>query len=203
MTGAVVETHALRKRFGAKVAVAELSLRLERGEALGFLGPNGAGKTTSLKMLLGLIEPTSGSGTLLGRPLGDRAARAKVGFLPEHFRFQDWLTGREFLDFHGRLYVICPDPGWREEIASVAYEEATGRLFAGGVSHHKLYLDYAAALGLSKEEMYATKFCAGVTAFQVYFSWICGKSFLEGVASHMLGGEAPIPGADARLRQEK
>jgi pyrroloquinoline quinone (PQQ) biosynthesis protein C len=104
-------------------------------------------------------------------------------------------------NFHGRLYVICPDPAWREEIASVAYEEATGRLFAGGVSHHKLYLDYAVALGLTKEEMYATKFCAGVTAFQVYFSWICGKSFLEGVASHMLGGEAPIPGTYGRIAQ--
>jgi pyrroloquinoline quinone (PQQ) biosynthesis protein C len=95
--------------------------------------------------------------------------------------------------------VICPDPEWREEIASVAYEEATGRLFANGVSHHKLYLDYGAAIGIPKEEMYATKFCAGVVAFQAYFSFICGKTFLEGVASHMLGGEAPIPGTYGRI----
>jgi ABC-2 type transport system ATP-binding protein len=79
---------------------------VRRGEVFGFLGPNGAGKTTSLKMLLGLIEPTAGSGRLLGRPIGDRDARAKVGFLPEHFRFQDWLTGRELLRFHGRLYGL-------------------------------------------------------------------------------------------------
>ena len=102
----VVETHELRKRFGEKLAVADLSLSLRRGEIFGFLGPNGAGKTTSLKMLLGLIEPTGGSGRLLGRPIGDRAARAKVGFLPEHFRFQDWLTGRELLQVHGRLYGL-------------------------------------------------------------------------------------------------
>jgi pyrroloquinoline quinone (PQQ) biosynthesis protein C len=102
-------------------------------------------------------------------------------------------------NYHGRLYVICPDPEWREEIASVAYEEATGRLFANGVSHHKLYLDYGAAIGISKDEMYATKFCAGVVAFQAYFSYICGKTFLEGVASHMLGGEAPIPGTYGRI----
>lgn len=104
MADAVIETRALRKRFGDKTAVADLSLTVSAGEVFGFLGPNGAGKTTSLKMLLGLIAPSSGSGEVLGRPLGDLATRAKVGFLPEHFRFQDWLTGRELLHFHGRLY---------------------------------------------------------------------------------------------------
>lgn len=103
MTTAVVETRGLRRRFGAKVAVADLSLSLAPGEIFGFLGPNGAGKTTSLKMLLGLIAPSAGEGRLLGAPLGDRAARAKVGFLPEHFRFQEWITGRELLHAHGRL----------------------------------------------------------------------------------------------------
>ncbi len=103
MADSVVETRSLRKRFGDKLAVADLSLTVRRGEVFGFLGPNGAGKTTSLKMLLGLIPPTSGAATVLGAPLGDRATRARVGFLPEHFRFQDWLTGRELLRFHGRL----------------------------------------------------------------------------------------------------
>ena len=102
-------------------------------------------------------------------------------------------------NYHGRLYVICPDPAWREEIAEVTYEEATGRLYAGGISHHRLYLDYAAAIGISREEMYATRFCAGAAAFMAYFSHICGKTFLEGVASHMLGGEAPIPGTYGRI----
>jgi ABC-2 type transport system ATP-binding protein len=106
MPDLAIETQHLRRRFGEKLAVADLSLNVKRGEVFGFLGPNGAGKTTSLKMLLGLIAPTAGRGTLLGRPLGDRGARARVGFLPEHFRFQDWLTGREFLHFHGRLYGL-------------------------------------------------------------------------------------------------
>jgi ABC-2 type transport system ATP-binding protein len=99
----VVETRGLRKRFGPKLAVAELSLSVSRGEVFGFLGPNGAGKTTSLKMLLGLVAPSGGQARVLGAPLGDRRARAKVGFLPEHFRFHDWLTGRELLRYHGRL----------------------------------------------------------------------------------------------------
>lgn len=106
MTALAIETHHLKRWFGPKLAVADLSLNVPRGEVFGFLGPNGAGKSTTIKMLLGLLEPTSGAGTLLGRPLGDRAARAKVGFLPEHFRFQDWLSGRELLRFHGQLYGL-------------------------------------------------------------------------------------------------
>src|SRR5262249_25420738 len=107
MSDLAVETHGLRKRFGAKLAVADLSLSVRQGEGFGFLGPNGAGKTTSLKMLLGLVEPTAGRASLLGAPVGDRVTRAGVGFLPEHFRFQDWLTGRELLRFHGRLFGIA------------------------------------------------------------------------------------------------
>ena len=76
------------------------------GEIFGFLGPNGAGKTTSIKMLLALVEPTSGTGQVLGAPLGDRAARARIGFLPEHFRFHETLTATELLRFHGRLYGL-------------------------------------------------------------------------------------------------
>jgi len=103
MPDCVIETHELRKQFGSKLAVANLTLAVRRGEVFGFLGPNGAGKTTSIKMLLGLIAPTEGTASVLGSPLGNAAARAKVGFLPEHFRFHDWLTGREFLQFHGKL----------------------------------------------------------------------------------------------------
>jgi ABC-2 type transport system ATP-binding protein len=99
-----IETHHLRKVFGDKVAVQDLTLEVRQGEVFGFLGPNGAGKTTSVKMLLNLAGPTSGEGKLLGRPLGDVTARARVGFLPEHFRFHDWLNASEFLHLHGQLY---------------------------------------------------------------------------------------------------
>jgi ABC-2 type transport system ATP-binding protein len=106
---AAIETHHLRKEFNGKPAVADLSLSVERGEVFGFLGPNGAGKTTSVKMLLGLVSPTSGSGKLLGTPLGDDQTRSRIGFLPEHFRFHDWLTAREFLTLHGNLYFLPSD----------------------------------------------------------------------------------------------
>ena len=102
----VIETRSLRRQFGVTVAVADLSLSVARGEIFGFLGHNGAGKTTSLKLLLGLLEPSSGSGTVLGAPLGDRRIRARIGFLPEHFRFHASLTGRELLRTHGRLHGL-------------------------------------------------------------------------------------------------
>ncbi len=104
MTDFAIDAHGLRKEFGPKTAVANLTLQVKRGEIFGFLGPNGAGKTTSIKMLLGLTKPTAGTAVLLARPLGDRQARASIGFLPEHFRFHEWLTAAEFLDLHGRLY---------------------------------------------------------------------------------------------------
>ena len=103
-----IDTHALRKEFGDNVAVKGLTLQVQQAEVFGFLGPNGAGKTTSVKMLLGLVAPTSGDGMLLGAPLSDRLARARIGFLPEHFRFHDWLTAQEFLTLHGQLYGMPP-----------------------------------------------------------------------------------------------
>jgi ABC-2 type transport system ATP-binding protein len=103
MSVIAIETEQLRKVFGDNTAVKGLTLQVAQGEVFGFLGPNGAGKTTSIKMLLGLVVPTSGKASLLGAPIGDRATLARVGFLPEHFRFQDWLTAGEFLGFHGEL----------------------------------------------------------------------------------------------------
>jgi ABC-2 type transport system ATP-binding protein len=99
-----IHTQGLRKVFGGKVAVDDLTLEVEQGEVFGFLGPNGAGKTTAVKMLLGLITPTDGGGNVLGSPLGDHRTRARMGFLPEHFRFHEWLTASEFLTLHADLY---------------------------------------------------------------------------------------------------
>jgi len=98
-----IDTHLLRKVFGDYAAVKGLTLQVKQGEVFGFLGPNGAGKTTSMKMLLGLIAPTSGEASLLGKPIGNREVMSRVGFLPEHFRFQEWLSADEFLLLHGQL----------------------------------------------------------------------------------------------------
>ena len=102
-TDFVIDARALRKEFGPSVAVRGLTLQVPRGEIFGFLGPNGAGKSTSIKMLLGLVAPTSGGGTLLGAPIGDVDTRRRIGFLPEDFQFYDWLTATELVSLHGRL----------------------------------------------------------------------------------------------------
>jgi ABC-2 type transport system ATP-binding protein len=103
-----IQTQGLRKVYGQKAAVRSLTLEVPRGVVFGFLGPNGAGKTTTMRILLGLASPTAGNARVLGRPAGDVAVRRKIGFLPEHFSFYDWLTATELLRLHGRLYGMSP-----------------------------------------------------------------------------------------------
>lgn len=105
-TSLPIQIQSLRKEFNSKVAVEDLTLTIERGEVFGFLGPNGAGKTTSVKMLLNLITPTSGEGWIFGSPINDPYIRSQVGFLPEHFRFHEWLRADEFLRLHADLYKM-------------------------------------------------------------------------------------------------
>jgi ABC-2 type transport system ATP-binding protein len=130
-TAPPIETHNLCKDFGDKVAVTDLTLTVEPGEVFGFLGPNGAGKTTAVKMLLNLISPTSGEGRLFGAPLDDPGIRARVGFLPEHFRFHDWLRADEFLALHADLYHM-PHELTRQRIPELL-DAAANRSCAGSV----------------------------------------------------------------------
>jgi len=105
----------LSKRYRNTVALDGLSMTVERGEVFGFLGPNGAGKTTAVKLLLGLARPTGGEAMVLGAPAGDRETRRQIGYLPELFRFQSWLTAREVLVLHCRLMQL-PRPRWAGEV---------------------------------------------------------------------------------------
>ena len=116
--GAAIETRELRKEFGRIVALTGLTMTVSRGEVFGFLGPNGAGKTTAVKLLLGLSRPTAGEGRVMGAPLGDVAARRRIGYLPELFRYQSWMTAREVLALHCELARL-PRPDWEPEIRAV------------------------------------------------------------------------------------
>jgi ABC-2 type transport system ATP-binding protein len=111
-----VHAMELRKAYRHTVALAGLSMTVGRGEVFGFLGPNGAGKTTAVKLLLGLARPTGGAAMVLGAPAGDREVRRQIGYLPELFRFQSWLTAREVLVLHCRLLRL-PRSHWHRSAA--------------------------------------------------------------------------------------
>lgn len=110
-----IHTVELTKRFGGTVALAGLSMTVPRGEIFGFLGPNGAGKTTAVKLLLGLLAPTSGEAWVLGQRVGDLASRRRIGYLPELFRYQSWLSAREVLELHCELAPL-PRSTWKGEV---------------------------------------------------------------------------------------
>lgn len=101
--------------------------------------------------------------------------------------------------YHGPLYMICPDPEWREMIAEVVYEEGTGRMHAEGIPHWKLYIRLGEAFGITPQEMWNVDFCPEALAFRAFFHHICSHDFLEGVSAHMLGSEAQVPGASGSV----
>jgi ABC-2 type transport system ATP-binding protein len=105
-----IETSGLTRHFGDFCAVEGLNLQVDRGKFYGFLGPNGAGKSTTIKMLTGLLAPTSGSMRILGEELRDadqaREIKRRVGVVPENLALFDNLTAREYLTFIGRMYLL-------------------------------------------------------------------------------------------------
>ncbi len=113
-------------------AVRDVSFELQPGQVLGYLGPNGSGKTTSIKCLLGLIQPTGGEIRLFGQPVSSPAARARVGYLPEHPYFYDYLKPTEVLDYVGRLYGI------ERSVRRKRIPELLERLGLGHASHRTL-----------------------------------------------------------------
>ena len=137
----------LRKRYGRRTAVDDVSFSVARGEVLGLLGPNGAGKTSVIKMLLGLVRPDAGEVLLLGRRSTDPRSRAAVGYLPELFRYQPWLTPTEVLDLHVKLAKVdVPGDERRECLALVGLAERSGDRVGGFSKGMQQRLGLAVAL---------------------------------------------------------
>src|SRR5208337_3192526 len=105
-TPPVIETRGLTRYFGAKAAVYELSLAVPRGSVFAFLGRNGSGKTTTIRMLLGLVEPTRGGGTVLGSDLRalEPGTRARIGYLTEDHQLYGWMSVRQCNQFQSQFY---------------------------------------------------------------------------------------------------
>ena len=97
-------------------------------------------------------------------------------------------------NYHGRLYVLCPDPKWRARLAEVVYEEGTGQIYSNGIPHNQLYLNFGRGLGLSDDELWKADYCPEAIAFKTYFQDVCSHNIVEGIAAHMLGAEAQGPG---------
>lgn len=137
----------LRKRYGRQPAVDDVSLEVGRGDVVGLLGPNGAGKSTVIKMLLGLVHPDAGDVMLLGRPAADPAARARVGYLPELFRYQPWLSASEVLALHVRLAGVgVPAREQRDCLSLVGLAERAGDRVGGFSKGMQQRLGLAVAL---------------------------------------------------------
>jgi ABC-2 type transport system ATP-binding protein len=102
----VIEIKNLVKQYGSIEALKGVSLSVEKGEIFGLLGQNGAGKTTMVKILLGIVKPSFGDGTMLGEPIGASSVRKRVGYLPEDHRFPDYHTAYSLLDFYGSLLDV-------------------------------------------------------------------------------------------------
>jgi len=145
----VIEFHGITKRYGATTALDAIDLQVGRGELVGLLGPNGAGKTTAIKLLLGLVRPTLGSGRVLGAPLGDRATRRRIGYLPELFRYQPWLRAEEVLALHAELAGMSPSTrpaAVRSALARVDLTDRAGDQVAGFSKGMQQRLGLAVAL---------------------------------------------------------
>jgi ABC-2 type transport system ATP-binding protein len=132
----ILRTEALTKTFDVGIrrrrvhAVEDLTLSVNEGEVFGFVGPNGAGKTTTIKMLMGLIFPTSGKASIFDAPIPSRASKARIGYLPEHPAWYEFLTGREALRFFARLAGVAraDEAGRCEELLGlVALSDAADR----------------------------------------------------------------------------
>src|SRR5437660_10057011 len=111
----MIELNEVTKKYGTKTAVQGLTLNIEAGELFAFLGPNGAGKTTTIKLVCGLLFPTSGTVKVGGYDLqsqGDRA-RQLISYVPDQPYLYEKLTGREFLQFISDMYGMAPDHGRR------------------------------------------------------------------------------------------
>ncbi|QJE98933.1 ABC transporter ATP-binding protein [Luteolibacter luteus] len=113
MTSPAVEIEYLRKRYGSFEALAGVSLHVPRGSVFGLLGPNGAGKSTLVKSLLTIVRPTECRGSMLGEAIGHRKTLGKTGYLPEHARFPEYLTGREVIAYSAGLAGIPAVEGKR------------------------------------------------------------------------------------------
>jgi ABC-2 type transport system ATP-binding protein len=123
---ATLAVHGLAKSYGSVEALGGVDLEVREGELVGLLGPNGAGKSTLVKIACGLVRPSAGRAEVCGAPAGSRAARSRMGYLAELFRFPGWITADELLELHQRLAGSEGGVAERAELLRLVGLEAAG-----------------------------------------------------------------------------
>ncbi|WP_211746951.1 ABC transporter ATP-binding protein [Paenibacillus sp. Marseille-Q4541] len=132
---AAIHTEGLTKEFDNGRGCRDVSITVQEGEAFGFLGPNGAGKSTFVKMLVGLIYPTEGSATIFGHPIHSLEAKKRIGYLPELFRYQEWLTGEEVMRLHAKICGVDAKTS-KERIPQLLDEVGLGSRGRGKIKNY-------------------------------------------------------------------
>jgi len=174
----VIKTEKLRKEFEELVAVAGLDLRIDKGRLYGLIGPNGSGKTTAIKMLVGLLRPTSGAARILGERIPVRKNIARIGYMPQEMAIYGDLTVHENIELFGQLYSMSPELLQKREKALLEMVDLESRRdslvsqLSGGMKHR---VSLASALIHDPEVMFLDEPTVGVdpelrVGFWSYFS---------------------------------
>ncbi len=194
-----IETNGLTRCFGDLRAVDGLDLRVEAGKFYGFLGPNGAGKSTTIKMLTGLLAPTSGSMRILGEDTSDaekaRQTKRRVGVVPEELALFDNLTGSEYLTFIGRMYqmpIATVRERCRELLAMMSLDNEEKKLTLEYSHGMKKKLTLAAALIPNPDLLFLDEPFEGIDAIASRTNGLVKRvtSNLNGLHVAMSGGVA-------------
>jgi ABC-2 type transport system ATP-binding protein len=167
MTGSVVQTSRLTKRFGSLVAVDHVDLSVKAGEIFGFLGPNGAGKTTTVRILCGLMAPTSGKAVVVGHDVAREPEEVKqrIGYMPQSYGLYDDLTVEENLDFFGSVYRVLSEEKRKraDDVLQLVRLEEVRKHFAGQLTGGmKRRLSLAVALVHNPELLILDEPTAGI-----------------------------------------
>ena len=197
-----VETSGLTRCFGPVRAVDGLDLRVEAGKFYGFLGPNGAGKSTTIKMLTGLLAPTSGAMRILGADLGNPdaalAVKRRIGVVPEDLALFDNLTAREYLTFIGRMYLL-PQATVRERclelLAMMDLAEQEKKVTLEYSHGMKKKLALAAALLPNPDLLFLDEPFEGVVSVSGEYrvsAWDLGAGKVDDLACKMADGHTHI-----------